>query len=160
MTARRDGGDVVIFLDCDGVLQRWDAYTAANRFPVDPLIAERLRCFCEEVRGEVVVSSTWRKIMAPGAFCALFQPWMKNHLSRRWSTGIRADGKRGREIQDWLDAHGAGRPYVCFDDDIQDYAGTEPVQHLIRTDRTVGLTDQDILGARIILDAQLLPVKP
>ena len=79
------------------------------------------------------------------------EPWLMPGKSWRTKAGPRAF--RGAEIETWLSEHRMpGDRYVILDDGI-DFM---PKQPLVRTNAEFGLTDDDIVLAKIILDEQAI----
>jgi acyl-coenzyme A synthetase/AMP-(fatty) acid ligase len=153
----------LVFLDVDGVLNssRWchavGGWGAPPKAPEsltrevlrwDPDCVGRVRALVEAVHAEIVITSSWRTEMTVEAFREAFAVYGWTRAPVTGSTSVfDEDGEwpvRGREVEAWMRAAGAGdRAHVCLDDT------DEFLEHhvLVRTDWRVGVQDADIDAA-------------
>lgn len=158
----------VVFLDVDGVLNcasRWGSLpTCATEMhsggKIDPIATKRLKTIIDATGAKIVVSSTWR-IVHMKALTA----WLHRHgIDQKHVIGrtphhlsVKVVGKevvsipRGRQIQEWLDAHPEVTRFVILDDD-EDMEHLRP--HLVKTTWKDGLLDEHVDEAIARLNAQ------
>ena len=138
----------IIFLDFDGVLDRFDEPESFLR--LSPSCVENLNCLIDRCNAEIVISSTWRilhpilelkQILINAGFKSPDKIIGKTkHLGKR----------RGKEIQEWLETcEYKIESFVIIDDD----SDMEPfLDKLVETDFNVGLTMNDVEKAIDILN--------
>jgi hypothetical protein len=142
----------LLFLDIDGVLNSavWFASMKErdwDRKPIhhmlDPEAVRRLNFIIAATGAEIVISSSWR-IIHPLTSIA-------DALKKRGFIGTiigatgSGPGRRGNEIQAWLDAHSRStRPFAILDDD-SDMEHLLP--RLVKTTWAKGLLDQHVPAA-------------
>ena len=150
----------VIFLDFDGVLnvdtdepdtggelwtERW----------LDETLVRRLARLVEQSSARVVISSSWRQRRTLAQLEAML-------AKRGFGGGVHsvtprlprpAEGERlvrASEIAAWLDTHADVSAFVILDDD-RDF-GPLSARH-VRTDSSVGLTEEDVRRAMEFLES-------
>lgn len=147
----------LIFLDIDGVLNHCGAGGDARGGMFARECIEAFNGLVHMARAEVVLSSTWRKMVSSGAMTvAGFEQMLLTHRCRCRMVGITLEvdprpgvrpWDRGAQIQEWRRGNQAGeRPYVVLDDD--DDGITREDHPFVQTDGRVGLTVMD--GVRAI----------
>lgn len=146
----------VLFLDIDGVLNSHRTALAFDGYPhdltpegvrmLDPVALGLLRCLCESMALEVVISSSWRIGRTAEDFrTALDLPAIDCTPSLL--------GPRGKEINAWLDAHPQVQRYAILDDDGDMLP--EQLPCFVKTDISEGMVWRDferlcsILGMRM-----------
>ena len=154
----------VIFLDMDGVLNYWGSGT--EDVPTEDRILSsyiglsyayisktKANLFSEYIRQhpdiKICVSSTWR----------VYYPTVKKMITDFKSMGLPGDNIVGRtddlrtynnrhlEIAAWINSHDV-EAFVILDD-IEDFGVLQ--DHLVWTDPTVGLTEEDLVKVSKIL---------
>lgn len=142
---------VFLFLDFDGVLHPVSARPEARWTAVDLIAA-----LVEEVPDTaVVVSSTYRAVMAFDRILELFPPPMRDRIvggtpviAVDW--GDTNLPRRHREILAWLQGNGySDARWLAVDDDAEYFA--EDCQQLWLVDGVIGLTPADIEQLRHLL---------
>ena len=136
-----------IFLDCDGVLNSTHGWLRdkPNTWKyLTPECVEQLRQLLNALPDiKIVISSTWRKMMLINEFREMFNSFNLPGDRIIGYTKIRlSDRARGYEIQEYLDEHPEIEKFVIIDDDA-DMAHL--LSHLVQTDATKGLTQEDVL---------------
>ncbi|MCG3177340.1 MAG: hypothetical protein MOGMAGMI_02312 [Candidatus Omnitrophica bacterium] len=140
----------VLFLDIDGVLNSKRSAVAFNKFPWDvkpediplfDLVAVALiRKVCKETHAKIVLSSTWRHTVGwERVGQALDLPIID-------ATPTKINGKRGHEIEMWLERQCTRHPelqttgitYAIVDDDSDMLEAQRPF--FVQTDGENGLT--------------------
>jgi len=141
---QREGGPrPVIFLDCDGVLNRAGTKERVGNFMgLDPELVSRARRVIEETGAEVVLSSAWRMYPEMLAAVAAEIPII--------DTTTQVPGSRGQQINAWLAFHPERRErHAVIDDDRDMVDGLVP----FFTEWETGITDE-------IADAVIAHLKP
>jgi len=150
----------ILFLDVDGVLN--NIVSLSRGIHIDPHCVVLLDRVLEEVPDvDIVISSVWRANgvdkmefllestglqnskrieIEPGAEEGDLRK-MKFH-SRIVGTTGKWDDCRGREIQNWLDAHPEVERFVIVDDDSDMLENQLPF--FVQTEGSVGLTSYDV----------------
>ena len=155
------GRDRLIFLDVDGVLNSEIFFTTASEEARKTMIDENAVKLLNQLEGSsVVISSSWgedaiKPLLEHGLKLPIIGCTTHLHHKFEWAC-------RGNEIEEWLleKYKGLGTKYgneydcdkysyVIFDDDSDMLLGQEG--HFIRTNRTCGLTQEDIDKAQKIL---------
>ena len=109
---------------------------------------ERLKRIVDATNAHIVVSSSWRQI--PTAYGHL-KGWLEKFGMTIWDKTPYVGGCRGDDITAWFNRNPGEWSYVILDDE-DDMDGH--MDHLVRTDFDVGLTDQDCERAMIILSRE------
>ena len=138
----------VLFLDIDGVVNSMRTCMAYEGYPwdVDPeslkmfdhVALALIRRVCIKGDIKIVLSSTWRigEKVYPKMAQALELPIIDRtpvfHVSERL-------GRRGAEIQAWLDGHPEVTQYVILDDEVFDM-NKDQESHIVKTDGKNGLS--------------------
>jgi len=133
----------LIFLDVDGVI---NDHKTKGAYPFDPVMLERVCSLADETQSKIVISSTWRKAHDREGMTNIFGDRLGNLLADEWKTGNCKAGFRGNEVFDYLDLYG-WRPYVIIDDSCDFYSW----QHTVRTESYVGVLDEHIEAAKVLL---------
>ena len=168
----------ILFLDIDGVLnsevsfnethEKWFAsgestkgteynWPLGHLYPPYILLLNKI---VEATDCKIVISSSWRII------CHVhnLQEWLtikgfkhSDHIID--STGRNNDGRRGGEIQDWLDANQhIIKSYVVIDDDAEDIIGDKTTKkhpnNFVKTSFKTGLTQECVDKAIAILNSK------
>lgn len=136
----------IVFLDIDGVLCTERAIVAAGDpdfgpWPLDPVavaLVGRLADIDPDLR--FVLSSDWRTAFTHEEIATRF----KNHgfigrWHEDWRTPSLASGRRGQEIEAWLENHPEVDLYVCIDDRKRGYGGVHPIVHVRNHEDGFGL---------------------
>ena len=143
----------IIFLDVDGVLNNgtWaiEMFDKGVRVYHDDILyepsLERLKGLVEATGAKIVVSSSWRQV--PSAYANLTACLERFGLEIYDKTPY-VGGCRGDDITAWFKRNPGEYSYAILDDD-DDMDGH--MDHLVRTDFDVGLTDEDCERAKDIL---------
>lgn len=111
----------VLFLDIDGVILSGEELWANHNRYLPPAKIALVKEVCSRTGALIVVSSTWRMLEdcrglleAAGLTC-LHRDWRTAKNTKVGNIWIGCP--RGREIQDWLDAHPEVSAYAIVDDD-------------------------------------------
>lgn len=153
-----------LFLDIDGVLNSVRTYTAFGKIPfpdepdakdfLDPIgIALINRLVKEGVK--VILSSTWRLDVHNGDL-TLAQMSERigiplHSLTTNWVMG--SDGKRGAEVDHWLEQNTKNTEYNLFAilDDRADFTDLHKAHHFVHVKGYDGMTYEDYSQVREIL---------
>lgn len=158
----------VIFLDIDGVLN----CSTSKSFCHDDLCGiihgidsdkvKRLAKIVEATGAQIVLSSDWKDGWEK--YYTTSKPshvkYLDNHLYKKGKLTIKdktpktnkGSWFRGNEILTYLKTHPNIEGYVILDDTFfDDFANKEIEEHLVLTNREVGLTDGDVKNAIKIL---------
>ena len=118
---------IPLFLDVDGVLNRWDDEPLSIR----PDCADRLdRIVAACAPLYVVLSSSWRR--DDDLYRMVRERFVIYDRTRTLASG----GPRGDEIDEWLTRHPEFRPGIILDDEPDFH----PYQQLVQADGKVGVT--------------------
>ena len=137
----------IIFLDIDGVLNRWSTPPAPRYFPCEPANVACLNRLLDLTGAGIVVSSDWRNVLGWDALCAALVRrgvcgefvGKTPSLDREGPFGRRP--VRGHEIDLWLREERFEGEFVILDD----RGDLEPHLHrLVRTSGEVGLVEADV----------------
>ena len=126
---------------------------------IDPVCIGYLNQIVEASNASVVVSSSWRFCHSITGMQKLLEYHsFKGQLIDITPVNIKGPSSklRGYEIQAWLDLHPGVDRFIILDDDT-DMAHLK--SHLVLTDRSVGLTEQDAQRAISILLAPVGSVR-
>lgn len=131
---------MIVFLDIDGVLNQLQG----NYF-LDKKCIENLGKLCKEIKGIVVLTSSWRLGYTNVGKCSpqieelrkLFREQNISILGRTLDLGDRSE-----EIKKYIETHNVGN-YVIIDDDISEFKN-EALPNLYIVNHKTGLTDIDI----------------
>lgn len=155
----------IVFLDIDGVLnattddfdpsvEMWSAGW------LDEKLVARLSLLVATGGAKVVISSSWRQRRTLDELRQIFaeRGFVGEILDVTPRHGKPLDGDerpvRSAEIAEWLERHPEVGRYVILDDN-HDFGALAP-RH-VATDSRVGLTDDDVRRARVILES--MPVR-
>lgn len=129
----------VIFLDVDGVLNSWDTKTRnpLGYIGVDQIYCQRLRDIVAATGAKVVLSSAWRH--TPSALPYLWDACGPT-VECIGETQYFPSRQRGDEIASWLTEHPCVDRFVILDD-REDMSSVQ--DHLVHTDESVGLTEEN-----------------
>ncbi len=158
----------VIFLDIDGVL---NCATSKSRciddvcgviHGIDSDKVKRLAKIVEATGAQIILSSDWKDGWEK--YYTSQKPshakYLDNHLYKKGKLTIKDKTPnthkgtwfRGKEILTYLKTHQEIENYVILDDTFfDDFANKEIEEHLVLTNREVGLTDGDVNDAIKIL---------
>jgi hypothetical protein len=147
----------ILFLDCDGVLNcaaSWPHNSPTNT-PLDPDKVARLNRVVQATGAIIVISSTWRHlnsglplvgvVLAEGEDCRdiLRRGGVTGVFHTDWKTGYgKMSGKRGHEIEDWLEDHPEITTYAIVDDNRDMLTWQE--KFLVQTTFDRGLQDSHV----------------
>lgn len=153
----------VTFLDINGVLNSWDYHyhrrvrAEGKESFLDPMAIERLNRLLDATDAEIVLTSTLRR----GRMLQEMRDAFRLRGVRKTimtgtpdlsATHPRAEGRRGAEIQAYLDTYGrAVSSFVILDDN--DEMGQRLRPHLVQTNFQDGLTDAHVDAAIRLLNA-------
>lgn len=155
----------IIFLDVDGVLNDNDTYEIApyGGCGIANWHLRQLKDLVDMTGAKIVLSSDWR-FNAPylrhhfPAWKTAKEDW--EYLNTKFAdydltiedtTPFIQGATRGEEIKAWLIMHKAPIAYVILDDlPFDEFTGL--TRHLIHTNADIGLEDEDLLQAKMILD--------
>ena len=158
----------IIFLDVDGVLNCYSSKSycrddyAGIITGVDSDKIKRLAKIVSATNAKIVLSSDWR--MGWRKSYTLQKPshckYLDNHLKKKGNLtiedktpSINGGWDRGAEIIAYLKSHRDIDSYVVLDDVFfDDFSNKEIKEHLVLTNREVGLTDDDVKSAIEILN--------
>lgn len=148
-----------IFLDIDGVLN--NAKTVA-RSPdgyvgVSSNLGKRLRRIIEENHASVVLTSSWKDCSSEHDYNYLLKK-LGLYLATPVATISEPEGmmsKRGAGITAFLKENNCDQ-FVILDDFTFDFREEGLFPHLVLIDPEIGLTDEDVIRAKIILGGNLL----
>lgn len=150
----------IVFVDVDGVLNTMDDYINAKATgqvaePVNEALVATLVDWVQAIKGQIVISSSWRKWFPERAeYSRLFGDAFANLMHEDWRTGSDKRGHRGNEVLDWLSKNG-WPPHVIFDDDT-DFYEFQPFHHV---DPVKGLQQDDCHAAyQFLLDQEQYPI--
>jgi len=123
-TAMKAGtqGDIVLFLDFDGVISTHRAKHATGEW-IDPIATALLAKLQREQGFQIVVSSTWRH-MEQRCKDALAPSGLLQHLHPDWRTNEDPEGFRPRELDEWLARNGEP-DFIILDDDAFAWTGRQ-----------------------------------
>jgi len=145
----------VLFLDIDGVLNSMNYFeylynnNLKERFPIDPCAKKLLEDMVIQHDFEIVLSSTWRMNFNPDNSYHI-TTWADEKLScilgetifnRIIDVTPIMSGKRGTEIQYWLDNNG-NPDYIILDDD-SDMLDNQ-LAYFVKTNNKCGLTAENV----------------
>ena len=145
---QRTAGEVLIFLDIDGVI------CCNQREELEPRPLGQVRRICNAVNARVVLSSDWRRspqlrrkaltaLRQCGIECIGYTP----ELQRM------SDPVRPHEISEWLRQNSSSNRWVAIDDrPLETEDGGEALRdHFVQTDASTGLTTNLADRAIVIL---------
>ena len=157
----------VIFLDIDGVLNCRTSKSYCHDDEcglitgIDSDKVKRLAKIVEATNAKIVLSSDWR--VGWEKHYTTRKPshakYLDNHLKKKGNLTIldktplfHSGYWRGEEILTYLRSHPDITNYVILDDTFfEDFSDKEISEHLVLTNREVGLTDGDVKNAIKIL---------
>lgn len=146
--------DKVIFLDIDGVLNRYAFLGAPSTInSIEPELAGRLNKILLFTGAKLIISSTWRHLILNGHYDIHgFGHMLRTHgITAANVAGTTADDavNRGRQIRNWLRANIPWPNYVILDDDDEGMSYHE--HRFIKIDAREGLQDRHVEKAIEIL---------
>tara|TARA_B100002049_G_C16074740_1_gene374395 strand:- start:99 stop:755 length:657 start_codon:yes stop_codon:yes gene_type:complete len=167
--------DRLIFLDIDGVLNSREhlefrgtpegrvlrkklmdehkGITGIELVMLDHALVKRFFSFVVSSGCKVIISSTWREGHTPSHFETLFA-LCGAEFPVGTIIGLTPmleelnENRRGHEINQWIVENNYSGKYVVLDDGDRQFL---PDQHLVKTDYSVGLTEEDIQEVRVFL---------
>lgn len=136
----------IIFLDVDGVLNCNSSrvFTKSGCQFIEDKYIERLKRIIDETSAKVVLSSDWRLDREPpydSDFLELKHKLLEYEISFCGFTPNYWTQERGFEIDQYLKSHPEVKKFVILDDRCDMFPHK---QRLVRTDPSVGLTDEDV----------------
>lgn len=163
----------LLFLDFDGVMNSFECgsymTSTVDLYGVDPEILKKIRKYCEETHSKIVISSNWRRFPKDGVWSFNNKPF-KNPLPKLidkigdlvfgYLTKERHLNKANAIIL-WFENNPDFRGgYVIFDDDlneqIQSTHDFHICDHFIHTNIEFGVTDDDLMKAKNIVNHNFL----
>ena len=135
----------VLFLDVDGVLNngewafnmhRQGVYVYRDDLLYEPSL-EQLRRIVQVTGALIVVSSAWRQI--PTCYQHL-REWLEKYGMEIYDKTPYVGGDRGDDISAWFKRNPGDWQYAILDDD---YDMGDHIDHLVRTDFDLGLTERE-----------------
>lgn len=152
----------IVFLDVDGVLncdftkETVTDYSGTQYTGVDDCLVENLAKIIKATNAEIVLTSSWKTCwdvtmpnneMEPMAkYLVLKLKKQGLHISGR--TIDRENGDRGYGIRRWLKRFPEVERWIVLDDQIFfDYEEQGIIPHLIKTDFSCGLTEENVQKA-------------
>lgn len=153
----------IIFLDIDGVLNCRTSRSRCGKYigiDTDKLL--RLKKIVDSTGAKIVLVSTWKYGWQKLPMCKQLQDELANYLDKRFeSVNLEVYDKtfdnsekghlsRGEGIVYYLDGKSVER-FVILDDFQFDYDGCGLTDYYVKTDNSVGLTDENVLKAIEIL---------
>lgn len=163
-----------LFLDIDGVLDSketchfYHEITGGNGYgglfrspPIIPTynnvlwgqsLVDNLKKIIDDTHAKIVISSTWRFGHSISSFIDMFKIYGWENAPVIGSTPI-LHGKRGYEIQEYLDAHENIKNYVILDDST-DMLESQ-MKNFVNCDLEIGLTKEDAEKAISILIGEI-----
>ncbi len=128
----------VVFLDMDGVLNKAPDYQVRiegqrSVLLVNQKLVERFKEVLKDTGAKVVLSSSWRAIRGGREFVERVGIPVMDVTDN-------GPGKRGDQIQRWLDAHPEVETYAIVDDDSDMLDHQLP--NFVLTEFVTGLTEQ------------------
>jgi len=133
----------VIFLDFDGVLNRFD--DPRNLKELSSGCVKLLNQVIEQTHAYIVITSVWRILRTVGELRAKLVEAGFKYPQRVIGKSPRTGGRRGTEIYEWLKIRAQSRDdvesFIILDDD----SDMEPfMDRLVQTDSDTGLTDLEV----------------
>lgn len=149
-----------IFLDIDGVLNNNRTVTRSpdGFVGISDNLCKRLEKIIKATNAKVVLTSSWKDCSSPQDL-----NYMKKRLKRHFAlpigqTSEKTPGLRGTGIKKYLETHPCDE-FVILDDFDFNFQEENLLDHLVLTNPTVGLTDDDVLDAIAILKGKILTRK-
>lgn len=153
----------VIFLDIDGVLNTPTSESRCGEYiGIDDDKVSRLANIVKRTNAEIVLISTWKKYWRKEEKFKPLQDYTATYLEEKLAkfglevsdkTENKADGvylSRGEGILEYIDRNNVDA-YVILDDIQFDYDGCDLTDCFIKTNLTVGLTNEQVEKACKIL---------
>ena len=137
----------IIFLDIDGVVNRWDTKERAPSkvIGVEQSLIAYIKEIVDATGAKLVLSSTWRKdwafdLMDGKDWHYLRDEFAKQDLYFMDYTPSHKDSNRGREIKEWLESTDYDiTSYVIIDDEMFDIRDLHK-GHMVKTSFNDGIT--------------------
>jgi len=150
----------VIFLDIDGVLNRFEAYVSPEEWeanhrngnqmePIEKDKVSLINTLSKRTGANIVISSAWR-LMYPWKTLVkiLRDKGLKGNIIGQTPYFPIAEKERGDEIKAWLVEHPEVTGYVVIDD-RDDMSAVR--DHFVQTNQETGITKREALQAFNIL---------
>ena len=145
-----------IFLDIDGVLNNERTVTRSpdGYVGISDSLTKRLEKIIKATGASVVLTSTWKDLSSPEDLA-----YMKMRLKRHFAAPIGKTHEknlslRGLGIKEFLKEHECEQ-FVILDDFTFDFEKEGLTDHLVLTNETDGLTEEDVERAIRILNGDL-----
>ena len=164
--------DSYLFLDIDGVLNSERTVHAHQRLihagrvkhdmlvgkPVDPLwdatAVGMLKASHADIGFKIVISSTWRVLMSRDAFHTIFDSYGWDTRGIIVGSTDQENGKRGLQIERWLQQSGNSKARYCILDDDDDMLPTQQ-ESFVKVSYREGLSYTDIERLYAIFGVEL-----
>ena len=151
----------VIFLDIDGVVNRWDTKERAPSkvIGVEQCLIAYIKQIVDATGAKIVLSSTWRKdwafdLLDGKDWHYLRDEFAKQDLYFMDYTPSRRDSHRGEEIKEWLESTEYDvESYVIIDDEMFDIWDLHD-GHMVQTSFDSGIKPGAVKMAIEILSKQ------
>lgn len=153
----------VIFLDIDGVLNTLSSEERCGEYiGIDDDKVKRLSDIVKRTNAEIVLISTWKKYWRKEEKLKQLQDYTARYLDEKLAKfGLKAVDKirdktdgvylsRGEGMLEYIDRNNV-KSFVILDDLQFDYDGCGLTDYLIKTNPTVGLTNEQVEKACKIL---------
>lgn len=153
----------VIFLDIDGVLNTPSSEERCGEYiGIDDDKVKRLSDIVKRTNAEIVLISTWKKYWRKEEKLKPLQDYLATYLDEKLAkfglkavdkTRDKADGiyfSRGEGMLEYIDRNNV-KSFVILDDLQFDYDGCDLIDCFIKTNPTVGLTNEQVEKACKIL---------
>ena len=148
-----------IFLDIDGVLNTPSSESRCGEYiGIDDDKVEKLKKIVEETKAEIVLISTWKKYWRKEEELKPLQDYSANYLDEKLAkqglkaidkTKDKSDGRylsRGESILEYVYRNNVEN-YIILDDCQFDYDGCGIADKLVKTNKTEGLTEKEVITA-------------
>lgn len=160
----------ILFLDIDGVLNPkwWVRKAFVDRYgcAFDPECVSNLEKMIDETGAEIVISSSWKYMGVlklqrmwkdrglPGKIVDVTPDFMSDELLMNEELGNMDHlCNRGCEIKRWLMQHKDEEVQYVIIDDIDDIL-PEQQAYFIQTDPGIGISDIDVMKAKLLFQKQ------
>lgn len=138
---------IIIFLDVDGVLNNQNTSIGVLNYPFEPTCFQNLKNLVEQMDAKIVVSSSIRHCLNNRqALLFKLKEYDLDHRVIGYTPFI--NGDKSKEIRAYLNSMDYQEAFVVLDDEELS------VPYLIRTDKQIGLTEDDVELAILVLKRQ------
>ena len=152
----------VVFLDVDGVLNcdttkdKVTDYSGTQYMGVEDRLVENLAKIIKATNAEIVLTSTWKTCWDVQMPNGEMEPMAKYLVLKLKKQGLhiadrtldRENGDRGYGIKRWLKRFPEVERWIVLDDQVfLDYETEGILPHLIKTNFSCGLTDENVKEA-------------